>query len=146
MKKSLFLLLVLSMTALLANAQEWKTDINEAKQLALSNDQHILLVFKGSDWCAPCIKLDHEIFDTDIFKKYAKDHIVLLEADFPKRKKNALPVDLQEKNNALAEQYNKKGIFPLVVILDKNGKVLGTTGYKKSTPSDYIAHLESFKD
>ena len=131
------------MTAI--QAQDWHYDIKTAQEIAVSEDRPIILVFQGSDWCAPCIKLDREVFATDTFKLYAKDHFVMLQADFPKRKKNALAPEQQELNNALAEKYNNRGIFPFVVILDKEGNVLGETGYFKSSPSAYILHLESFK-
>jgi thioredoxin-related protein len=128
----------------MATAQEWHTDFEEARKVAVQNDRNIILVFKGSDWCAPCIKLDREIWETMEFKDYAKEHFVLLEADFPRKKQNKLDDVQQEKNNKLAEKYNKQGFFPLVVVLDKNGNVLGNTGYKKMTPSKYIELLSSF--
>ena len=102
------------------------------------------MVFQGSDWCAPCIKLEQEIWSSDEFKSYAEDHFVLLKADFPKRKKNALVKEQQEANNHLAEVYNKQGFFPFVVVLDKEGKVLGETGYNKVEPKEYIKILTSF--
>ncbi|MBZ0326949.1 MAG: thioredoxin family protein [Altibacter sp.] len=126
-------------------AQKWETDITIAKELAAKFNRPIVLVFQGSDWCAPCIKLDREIWSSEVFTAYAKDHFVMLQADFPKKKKNALPESLQKQNNALAEIYNKQGIFPFVVVLDKKGKKLGETGYINTTPSEYIKHLESFK-
>ena len=146
MKTSLILVLLFFVSVVPVNAQEWHTDISIAQQEAVNNDRPIILVFKGSDWCAPCIKLDKAVFKTETFQLYAKDHFVMLEADFPKRKKNALTEELQNHNNALAEKYNRRGIFPLVVVLDKNGKVLGETGYLKTTPASYIEHLESFKE
>lgn len=135
------LFFIISMTTY-TSAQEWQSDITTAKSIAKEKGYPILLVFKGSDWCAPCIKLDRQVFDTETFKIYAKDHMVLLEADFPKRKKNALAKEQQEKNDALAARYNKRGIFPFVVILDAEGTVLGETGYFKASPSEYILHLE----
>ncbi len=145
MKKPLYCLLLCLLSFLPIKAQEWETDIDAAKEVAFIEDRPIILVFQGSDWCAPCIKLDREVFSTETFQLYAKDHFVMLEADFPKKKKNALPQDQQLKNNALAEKYNKRGIFPLVVMLDKDGNVLGETGYFKASASAYILHLESLK-
>ena len=49
-------------------AQEWQVDIEKAKQLASKEDRKIVLVFQGSDWCAPCIKLQKEVWDTREFK------------------------------------------------------------------------------
>lgn len=124
--------------------QEWQTDFNKAKQIAKEKHRPIILVFQGSDWCAPCIKLNREVWSTDEFQKYAKDHYVMLQADFPRKKKNALPEDRAKANAKLAEQYNKNGIFPLVVVMDAQGKVKGETGYKKMKPKAYIQLLDSF--
>ena len=126
------------------NAQDWQTDFSEAQKIASEKNQKIILVFQGSDWCAPCIKLDTEIWSTKEFIDYSKDNFVLLKADFPRKKKNKLEDVQQEKNNQLAEKYNTKGYFPFVVVLDKNAKVLGNTGYKKVSPSEYIKILNSF--
>lgn len=104
----------------------------------------ILLVFQGSDWCAPCIKMEHNVWSQEAFKSYAKEHFILLKADFPKRKNNRLEVAQQEHNDALAEQYNPQGIFPLVVIMDQDGKVIGKTGYKKYDAKTYIEHIQQF--
>ena len=135
-------LLIISITKV--NAQEWLTDIKKAKELATTKNCNIILVFQGTDWCAPCIKLEKEIWNSEEFKNYAKENFVLLKAEFPRKKKNKLPEEQQKQNNLLAEKYNKQGYFPLVVVLDKNGNVLGTTGYKKITPTEYIKILTSF--
>jgi thiol-disulfide isomerase/thioredoxin len=38
--------------------QDWKTNFELVKKEAASQSKPIVLVFSGSDWCAPCIKLD----------------------------------------------------------------------------------------
>lgn len=141
-------LLVISMMIFLwlsLASQEWQTDFEQAKATAAEQNQKIILVFQGSDWCAPCIKFNKEIWSTDEFKTYAKDHFVMLLADFPRKKENTLSPEQQVKNNKLAEKYNRDGYFPFVVVLDKDGKVLGETGYKKMSVVEYIKLLESFK-
>lgn len=142
--KKIILILIAAFAFTSAFSQEWQIDFDTAKALASKKQKPIILVFQGSDWCAPCMKLEREVWSTEEFKSYAKDHYVMLQADFPKRKKNALPETQQAHNNALAEKYNSKGFFPFVVVLDANGKVLGETGYLKTTPKDYIKHLNSF--
>lgn len=127
-----------------ANAQVWNTDITTAKKTAQEQNRKIILVFQGSDWCGPCIKLEKEIWSSEEFKRYAKEQFVLLKADFPKKKANKLSKEQQTKNDLLAEKYNQNGYFPLVVVLDKTGKVLGTTGYKNITPAEYIKLLAAF--
>ena len=144
MKKgiALFAATLLSFTALLA--QDWQTDFTKAKEIASAEDKSIVLVFQGSDWCAPCMKLDREIWSTDDFKEYAANHYVMLQADFPRRKANALSDEQTKANAALAEKYNTRGVFPFVVVLDGEGKVLGQKGYKKTTPDLYIKELNAF--
>ena len=142
--KKIFLIALIFVTSINSYAQEWQTDINVAKEIASKESKPIILVFQGSDWCAPCIKLEREIWSTDTFKKYAKEHYVMLKADFPRRKKNALSETQTKSNALLAEKYNKQGFFPFVVVLDCNGKVLGESSYKKTTPENYIQELNAF--
>ncbi len=144
MKKILLLIFFFMSTLSIANAQKWFTDFQQAKKVAQEKNRHIILVFEGSDWCAPCKKLEKEIFSSDEFKNYSKEHFVLLKADFPKKKKNKLKKEQQEKNNQLAEKYNQQGFFPMVAVLNATGKVLGKTGYKKISPTAYIKLLSSF--
>ncbi|MCL7763781.1 thioredoxin family protein [Polaribacter sp. Z014] len=144
MKKIIAIVVLILTTVSTINAQEWHTNFKEAKQIASTESKPIILVFQGSDWCAPCIKLDRQIWSTPTFKQYAKDNYVMLQADFPKRKKNALSDAQTAANAKLAEMYNKRGIFPYVVVLNANGKVLGETGYKKITPENYIKELNMF--
>jgi thioredoxin-related protein len=138
-------ILILLFISFSSYSQDWTYDIDNAKSIAEKENKTIILVFQGSDWCAPCIKLDQQIFQTEEFRSYSKSHFVMLKADFPRRKKNALNEEQQNHNNQLAEKYNQNGYFPYVVVLDKDGKVLGETGYKKTTPKAYIELLESFK-
>ena len=144
MKKIIVVLLVMFVCVSATMAQEWQTDIKVAKEISSKESKPIILVFQGSDWCAPCIKLDREIWSTDTFKKYAKENYVMLKADFPRRKKNALSETQTKANALLAEKYNKQGFFPFVVVLDSIGKVLGESSYKKTTPENYIKELNAF--
>ena len=143
--KILLFTILFGLGTTLVSAQNWLTNFEEAKKEATKSGQNIVLVFQGSDWCAPCIKLDREIWSTQEFKSFAKQNFVMLKADFPRKKKNKLSKAQKEQNAMLFQQYNKKGYFPFVVVLDKEGEILGTTGYKKTTPAKYIRLLTSFK-
>lgn len=144
MRKETILLLIVLINLSTVSAQDWQTDFSKAKEIATTESKPIVLVFQGSDWCAPCIKLDREIWSTETFKNYAQKNFVMLQADFPRRKKNALPEHQTIANAKLAEIYNKNGIFPFVVVLNNKGKVLGETSYKKTSPPTYIEELNSF--
>lgn len=125
-------------------AQEWHTNFNKAKTIAAQKGKPIVLAFQGSDWCSICIKQDKRVWSTDIFKKHATDHYVLLLADFPKRKKNVLPEAQAQANAKLAAIYNKKQIFPYVLVLNAKGEVLGETKYKKLDAAGFIKVLDAF--
>jgi len=127
-------------------SQDWYTNFDKAKTEAKTNNQNIVLVFQGSDWCAPCIKLEREVWNTKEYQELAKDHFVMLKADFPRKKANKLSEDLQKQNAHLAETYNQEGYFPMVVVLSQEGKVLGKIGYDKSTPEAYFKKLTVFEN
>ncbi|MFT6370398.1 MAG: thioredoxin-related protein [Maribacter sp.] len=125
-------------------SQDWETSFETAKATAKKIQVPIILVFQGSDWCAPCIKLDREVWSTPVFQKYAADNYVMLQADFPRKKTNQLSKEQTTANKLLAEKYNQKGIFPLVVVLNADGKELGQTSYKRIAPEAYIKELNSY--
>jgi thioredoxin-related protein len=143
MKKGLLTLTLLVVASVYS--QNWKSDFEEVKATAAKENKNIVLVFSGSDWCAPCIKLDKVVWQSEEFKKEAEKNWVTYKADFPKKKANQLAPELTEANKKLAEKYNKNGSFPLVVLLDKFGKVIGMTGFKNVSATDYIKLLHSFE-
>ena len=140
---TIFMIMVVSVTVF---AQDWLSNLDEAEAKASTNGKNILLVFSGSDWCVPCMKLEKFIWKSKEFESFSKEHFVLLRADFMKQKKNKLSEAQQTYNDQLAEKYNPNGYFPLVVILNKNGKVLGKTGYKNISPSEYIKQLVALEN
>ncbi|NVN18962.1 thioredoxin fold domain-containing protein [Muricauda sp. HICW] len=143
MKKLIYILLFACCGML--QAQQWQESFDDALTKASAEDKPIVLVFSGSDWCAPCIRLKKHIFDSDEFKAYALEHYVMYDADFPRKKQNQLPEAKMNQNKALAEKYNTKGYFPLVVVMDKDQHILGTTGFvARTSPEKYINTLNKF--
>lgn len=139
------IIVIIFLIGSLSFAQEWETNFDKAAAKAEASKHNIILVFSGSDWCAPCIKLDKNIWQSAEFRSYAKDNWVLLRADFPRKKDNRLSETQTALNAALAEKYNKNGHFPLVVVMDPKGNVLGETSYKNISPAEYVALLKEFK-
>lgn len=144
MKKSMVILLLFMAT--IGYSQDWKHNLEDAKKEATEQNKKILLVFSGSDWCGPCIKLDRNVWQSDVFKKESQKSWVLLKADFPKKKADLLSPELTENNEKLAEKYDREGNFPLVVLLDKTGKVLGEKGYLNISAEDYIQAIHSLEN
>ena len=128
-----------------AVSQEWQTNFEEAKKIATEQDKNVVIVFSGSDWCAPCIKLDKNIWQSEAFKKEAAAEWIVVRADFPRKKANELSKEQTEHNRKLAEKFNLEGSFPLVVVLDKNGKVLGKMGFKNVSPEEYIKMIHALE-
>ncbi len=140
MKQSLIILVLL--ISYNCFSQNWVTDFSEAKKLSAAKNENIVLVFSGSDWCGPCIKMERDIWSTQEFINFADEHVVMFKADFPRKKKNKLSKEQQDQNNILAEKYHAK--FPLVVVLNSDGKVLDSFGYiKKFSPQDYIDRISN---
>ena len=105
---------------------DWQHNLEDAKKIAKTDHKYILLNFSGSDWCGPCIRMRKEIFESDVFKKMADTELILVNADFPRNKKNQLTESQQKINDGMADKYNRKGIFPYTLLLDSQGKVLKT--------------------
>jgi thioredoxin-related protein len=119
--------------------------LERARSEAKEQNKLILLHFSGSDWCLPCIRMEKEVFEKESFNKYASGNLVMLNADFPRQKKN-IQKDKVADNEALAEVYDKQGHFPYTVLLDASGKVLMTwDGYKDNKPEDLIREIKAIK-
>lgn len=137
-----FKLICLSAVLVSSSITPWSTDFDKAKAQAKEEGKNILIYFSGSDWCKPCIKLKKEIIETSEFQNFAQGKFVMVLADFPRKKENRLSKEQQKHNDALAEKYNLDGYFPLMVITDENGNVLGRSGYDHITVDQYIDRLK----
>lgn len=140
MNVKLFLLLPL----FLFSTAAWRHNLDDAKQLAKKEHKHILLNFSGSDWCGPCIRLRTEIFESEVFKKMADTELILVNADFPRKKKNQLSAPQQKLNDAMADRYNAQGKFPYTLLLDTDGRILKTwDGLPNITAEDFTTEVRN---
>lgn len=119
----------------------WITDFALAKERAASENKTILMDFTGSDWCGWCIRLHEEVFDFPQFQEYAEKNLILLELDFPQRKR--LPPALMAQNQELQERFAVQG-FPTILLLDAEGRPFAKTGYQAGGPDAYVKHLAEF--
>lgn len=125
----------------------WENDFEVAKQKAQDQHKQILLVFSGSDWCGPCILFKKQVLESPEFVSYADTSLVLLSADFPRLKKNQLSKEQQQKNDRLAGMYNNKGFFPMVVLMDAEGKTLKAwEGSPGTDVSAFIGQLKAVRN
>ena len=141
--KALILLLILSLNSNIA----WLGDFSEAKLEASKSHKLILINFSGSDWCGPCIMLRNKIFASPVFSEMADSNLVLVNADFPRKKKNQLSKEIADQNDDLAEQYNPSGKFPFTLLLDENGKVLRTwDGLPDESAEKFTQNIKTIVD
>lgn len=130
-----------SSSAQTAPTPAWTSDLSAALAQAKVSQQPVLAVFSGSDWCKPCMMLKQEVFDQPEFAQYAQGKFVLARFDFPRNKKNRLGPAQTKRNEEAAAQLNKEGVFPAVVLLSPEGKVLARTGYRPGGATAYDAYL-----
>jgi thioredoxin-related protein len=137
------LIILFSPQSELDESSLWLNNYDEAIAKAKEEQKPVLLSFAGSDWCKPCIMLTREVFENDVFKTYASENLVLLLLDFPRLKKNQLSEDQIKHNESMAAKYNKDGEFPLVVIIDADGKVIAKTGFQKGGAENFVNYLKT---
>jgi thioredoxin-related protein len=117
---SVFLFLLLSYYSYSQQTATLDQSITKAKE----EHKKVLFFFSGSDWCSPCVRFKKNYIDNPNFKEFASTNLILYNADFPKLKKNALSKEQTAENEKLAEKFNPKGIFPLIILLNENGTIL----------------------
>jgi len=138
--KKLIALLVL--VANIGFAQQTETFTQKLKT-AKSENKNVLLYFSGSDWCAPCVKFKKLIVNTPEFQTFATENLIVYNADFPRLSKNKLAKEVEKENETLADKYNSKGIFPLILLLDTEGNVIKKwEEFPKETVEEFIAKLK----
>lgn len=124
------------------NTQTFESSLKQAQE----ENKKLILIFSGSDWCKPCILLKRTILDTDEFRDYAKDSLVVINLDFPYKKENQLPKEQKEQNDKLAEIYNPNGAFPRVLVIDYSRQIKGEVRYGKfMKPKEFIESLKSIR-
>lgn len=118
---------------------EWIVSYEQALAYAKETNRPILMNFTGSDWCSWCIKLAGEVFTKDAFLAYAKDNLVLLKLDFPR--KNTQSVEEKAANDKLAQQFKITG-YPTIILVGPDAKEIARTGYQPGGAEAYVKHLQ----
>ena len=143
MKKiAIGLLAAMALLRVSAVEPDWMTDLPKAQAKAKEEKRMVLLDFTGSDWCSWCIKLHNEVFSKPEFAEYARKNLVLVEVDFPRKKK--LSAEQKKANDALQQKYRIDG-YPTIIVLNGEGKKIGELGYMPGGPKAFLAELEKVK-
>ena len=146
MKKIIFIAFI-ALFSFSTQAQEgltWHTDMSKATDISIKENKPMFLLFTGSDWCGWCIRLQKEVFNTPEFIKWAKESVVLVELDFPRKNEQTDAVKMQ--NAQLQQQLQVRG-YPTVWFVSAakttdakvNLNALGSTGYVAGGPEKWLA-------
>ena len=147
MKKILFPLLtviVLSFgcsDSVASDSLDWKTNLEEALEIAKKENKAVLINFTGSDWCKWCFKLSDEVFSQDEFAAYADKNLVLVKIDFPRNISQTN--ETKKYNQTLAQRYGIQG-FPTILIMNTQGQLVAKTGYQPGGAGNYVTHIQSY--
>ena len=117
----------------------WLEDLKTAQAIATARKRPILLNFTSGPASSLCAKLDSQVFNTDDFRKYARENLVLVKVDFTKLQ--PLPKDIQKQNDDLARKYEADK-FPTIVLLDTQAKQVGKLTYELDGPAPYIEKVK----
>ena len=119
---------------------DWHELMVVAMRESAQTGKPILADFTGSAWCHWCVKLKQDVFETETFKNWSRENVILLELDYPRN--GSQRPEIKQQNADLAERYNIDS-YPTVLLLDSSGDVLGKLGYQ-ADPHAWIAAAESF--
>ncbi|RBN49148.1 thioredoxin family protein [Flavobacterium psychrolimnae] len=148
--KKIIVALLLFAGSFAAEAQElvWETNVTKAIEVSKETKKPLLLFFTGSDWCGWCIRLQKEVLKTPEFAAWAKENVVLVELDYPRKAPQT--EDIKKQNNELQMAFGIQG-FPTIILANattKEGKVnfegIGSTGYVAGGPSAWLAVANGF--
>lgn len=142
--KNILIALLLVVGSMTVQAQElkWETNFKKAAEVSMKTKKPLLLFFTGSDWCGWCIRLQNEVLKKPEFAAWAKENVVLVELDFPRRSPQ-LP-EIQQQNMELQQVFEVRG-YPTIWLAtptNKDGKInlekLGSTGYVAGGPAKWL--------
>jgi thioredoxin-related protein len=125
MKQTIILILFMAISqAGFSQEIEMITDWNQAKELAERENKKILIILTGSEWCAPCKKMDKNVIANAAFKKYAEEHLILFLIDLPG---GGLVMNSKVYQDYVRfkKQYQTNAL-PALILVDKNGDKIKT--------------------
>lgn len=101
---------------------EWFVNYQPASEKAREGKRHLLVLCTGADWCAPCKRLGREVFQSDEFKEYAAQNLVLLYLNFPRRTRQ--PADQVKHNQEIRRKFGFRGGVPSYILMDPDGQIV----------------------
>jgi thioredoxin-related protein len=127
----------------IGNAQEVEmiTEWKEAKELAKKENKRILIILTGSEWCAPCKKMDKKVIENPEFEKYAEQNLIVFLID--------LPGGGLVSNSKVYQDYVKfenkyqTNALPSLILTENNGTKIRTLKGKMFRLENVMKQLKS---
>lgn len=117
------------------------TDWEQAKELAQKENKQILVILTGSEWCAPCKKMDKRVIANPEFQKYVRQNLVLFVVD--------LPGGGLHLNSKVYQDYSKfkkeyqSNALPSLILTDSSGGKIKLLAGKMFEPDNVMKQLRS---
>ena len=126
----------------------WLIGHAQVIEQAEKENKPIMVNFTGSDWCGWCIRLDKAVFQTNEFKKWAKENVILLEIDNPKRTTLSKIYGLSEEdgkklkneNDYFQNLFQVRG-FPTVYVFSVSKRDDGKMSITTETSGPYSCRM-----
>ena len=137
----LFSLLLLTLSLTLSAAPDtrnwvnppersWHLTLESALKAAKKSGKKIFVFHTGSDWCGWCVRLKKDVLMTPEFQTFAQKNLEFVYLDSPS-KRIPMPDDQRRYNNDTWRSLKGGGGVPCALVLDPQGKRLGTmSGYR----------------
>jgi thiol-disulfide isomerase/thioredoxin len=119
-------------------AEDWLTDYEEALAAAEHSGRPILVIFTGSDWCPHCRTLEQNVLQTETFRGWAAERLVLLMIDLPQE---GISVEERRARSRVCVKYGVR-IFPSALLLAPDGTKLALqAGYTGQTANTWVTSM-----
>ncbi len=118
---------------------EMITDWEIAKEKAIHENKLILIILTGSEWCAPCKKMDKNLINNLEFQEYANQKLVVFLIDLPK----TLVIDSELYQNYLKfKNRYKSDALPSLIHTKSDGTKINTLKGKLFKLKNMIQQLK----
>jgi thioredoxin-related protein len=139
MKKITLIILTILLTNIVTS-QELKlnTDWEKTKQIAQQENKDILIILTGSEWCAPCKKMDKKVFNNIEFQNYTEKNLVLFIVDLPRELD--VKSEIYIRYQKFERDYDAKSL-PALILADKDGNKIRNLKGRMSSLKNVMKQL-----
>lgn len=118
----------------------WLSDWAEATAQSKASGRPVMIVFVRPDVSAWSTRLQSEVFTTESFSSWVSGKVVPLKVDLSNGQ-SGISAESEAAKVELARKYGVVG-FPTVVMVDADGKALGSLRYISGGPGPWIARAD----